>query len=379
MTSTSARILLLSQRRLRPSICRTSQNEYEDVIASVDDVDLIAPAPRARQLPNLLLPIEHKVSRRAGLDFERRPWPQRATCDGNYELLFIVVQHPSDLNVLEAIPDWRSRCRKAVVFIEELWTVELKYEKMLRPLQQFDAVVCGHDSTVGPLQELTQVPCYWDGVGVDAIRFCPLPHSPKRVIDFLSMGRRGERTHAALLEMAASRDFYYEYDTVKAKHVLSSAEHRILLANRIKRSRYFLVNTPKVDAKHQRGNQEEIGMRFYEGAAGGAVLVGESPDSPRFREHFGWEDSCIDFPYDSADIEDFLDDLDQQPGRLARARRENVTRSLLHHDWIYRYEFILQLAGLKPQSKASARVERLRSLAAEVASEISVAHERVLI
>ena len=152
-----------------------------------------------------------------------------------YDLLFLIVQHPSDLNILHAYPSWRGHCRKAIVYIEELWTVELKHEKMLRPLEQFDHVLMNTADTVEPLGRLVGRPCDVAHVGVDAIRFCPLPNNAHRVIDFLSMGRRGETTHSALLKLARARDFYYEYDTVKAKHVLDTTDHRELLANRIKK------------------------------------------------------------------------------------------------------------------------------------------------
>ena len=263
MVAETPRILILSHRRLRPSICRTSQNEYEDVIASIDAVHILSPSARGRQLPANLRVIEDKVSRRTGIDFERRPWPERLTGGGRYDLLFLIVQHPSDLNILDAYPAWREQCRKAIVYIEELWTVELIYEKMLRPLKHFDHILINTAETAAPLSGLVGRPVAAAHVGVDTIRFCPIPEKPRRVIDFLSMGRRGEVTHSALIKLARERDFYYEYDTVKAKYVLDSVDHRELLANRIKRCRYFLANKPKVDAKHQRGEQEELGMRFF--------------------------------------------------------------------------------------------------------------------
>ena len=369
---------MLSQRRLRPSVCRTSQNEYEDVIASIDSVEMLSPEPRSRHFTGRLRSLEDKIGRKLAIDFIRRPVPKpvvprHAPEHRPFDLLFMVVQHPSDLNVLQALPNWRQLCAKAIVFIEELWLIELKYEKMLRPLKQFDHVLINTVATAEPLQQLTGTPCHAGHIGVDAIRFCPLPTSPRRAIDFLSMGRRSARTHAALLKIARSRDFYYEYDTVKAKYVLDSVQHRELLANRIKRSRYFLANRPKVDADHQTARQEEVGMRFFEGAAGGAVMIGDRPRTPYWDQLFDWPDACIDLPFDSEEIEDVLDALDQQPDRLARIRRDNVVNSLNRHDWAYRFQQVLRLAGLKEHAKLHKRLEQLRLLADEAAAEMAPA------
>ena len=369
---------MLSQRRLRPSVCRTSQNEYEDVITSIDAVEMLAPEPGGRRIAGPLRTVTDKIGRQLALDFVRRPIPQaiapRSTPEhGPFDLFFMVVQHPSDLNILQALPDWRQLCAKAIVFIEELWVIDLKYEKMLRPLKQFDHVLIGTTETAEPLQQIIGKPCHPGHVGVDAIRFCPLPNSPVRTIDFLSMGRRSARTHAALMKMARSRDFYYEYDTIKAKYVLDTVEHRELLANRIKRSRYFLANRPKVDAEHQTARQEEMGMRFFEGAAGGAIMIGDRPRTPYWDQLFDWPDACIDLPFDSEDIEDVLEGLEQQPERLARIRRDNVVNSLNRHDWAYRFQQILRLAGMNEHPNLHKRLQQLARLSNEASVEMSPA------
>ena len=47
-------------------------------------------------------------------------------------------------------------------------------------------------------------------------------------------------------------------------------------------------------------------------------------------------------------------------------RRTNMTQSLLHHDWAYRWERILEIANLAPVPALSKRKERLAERAVMV-------------
>ena len=109
--------------------------------------------------------------------------------------------------------------------------------------------------------------------------------------------------------MADAGDWYYMYDTVANCPVSSHAEHRSRLADMIKRSRFFLVNTASWHKGERTGGQQELGFRYFEGAAAGAVLIGDAPRNASFNEYFGWQDSVIPLPFDSGDIADVLAEL----------------------------------------------------------------------
>ena len=109
--------------------------------------------------------------------------------------------------------------------------------------------------------------------------------------------------------------------------------------------------------------QMEVGYRFFEGAASGAVMIGDSPNNEAFRTYFNWEDSVVPIPFDAENIREILADLDAQPDRLERIRRTNVSNSLLRHDWGYRWQEIIAAAGLEPTVKTLNRNEQLKALA----------------
>jgi hypothetical protein len=166
--------------------------------------------------------------------------------------------------------------------------------------------------------------------------------------------------------MAEQGQIFYIYDTSENMKTLLPRDHRILVANKAKRSRYFLANTPKIDRQSETNSQSEISYRFFEGAAAGTVMIGEACTNKEFREHFDWPDAVIKVPFNAPNIADILAELDSQPERLEKIRKNNVVQSLLRHDWVYRWRAILNMVGLKPKPALIAREERLKKLAEDI-------------
>jgi hypothetical protein len=125
------------------------------------------------------------------------------------------------------------------------------------------------------------------------------------------------------------------------------------------------VNPGLIDRPDKRGNQIEIGNRYFEGTAAGAILVGERPNNQEFDKLFDWPDVVIPLPYNSSDV-NLIRELDKQPERQDRIRRTNAAQALLRHDWVYRWETILKTAGLEPMPELLQRKEHLRTIAAAV-------------
>jgi spore maturation protein CgeB len=181
----------------------------------------------------------------------------------------------------------------------------------------------------------------------------------------MNIGRRSPVTHNAFLKMAEQNRIFYIYDTIHSTLLFPEdhQQHRQLLANMAKRSRYFLVNTPKIDRDIETNGQNEIGFRFFEGAASGAIMIGQPPDNQAFKEHFDWPDAVIPMGFDEPDVAKILKKLDSEPERLAAIRRNGIVQSLLRHDWAYRWRAILDIVGLEPQPALVARERRLKQLA----------------
>jgi hypothetical protein len=97
-------------------------------------------------------------------------------------------------------------------------------------------------------------------------------------------------------------------------------------------------------------------------------MVGERPDNEVFEGLFDWPEAVTRLPYDSTDIDVVIKDLDGDPKRQDRIRRTGVVQALMRHDWVYRWEAILNEVGLEPTQGMLERKDRLRKLA-EVVSQ----------
>ena len=365
-----ARTLIFSQRNLtsiQPFRC--AHFEFEDVIADIDDAEFVAPAfnPNTRRQWFTKQLAYHTPLR-------LNPGVKRVPIDQEYDLFFAICGNPTDLLRIASVADWRAKCKKAVCLIDEVWAREVQsYSNYLRTLRQFDLVVLYYSQSVDPIDEvIRQKKCLFLPPGVDAIRFCPYPDPPQRHIDVYSVGRRSAVSHKSFLKMATDDGMFYLYDTTSADRVLDPIEHRVLVAKVAKRSRYYIVNPGLIDRPEVRGNQIEIGNRYFEGAAAGNILLGERPRNGKFEHLFDWPDSLIDLPYNSPDAEKIVRELDRQPERLARIQKMNIQQSLLRHDWVYRWEAILEAVGLPCSPRLALRKEKLQRLADKVIADQAV-------
>ncbi len=358
-SSSGRRICMFSQRNLHGLVSRCNDYEFEDIARTIDDVDFF------ELQPNSFFPLGHKIANR----FARHasvtsfnPGIRKHQLTKNYDLFIMKCLFLSDLTSLRALKGWRKRCRRSVCWIMESWVSELhKFKGHLKILSEFDYVILNCSASVGPIQDIIQRPCCYVPPGVDAIQFCP--DTPVRCVDVYSLGRRSVVTHQELLRMAEEKKIFYIYDTINKLNTSNPGQHRNLVANIAKRSRYFFANAGKIDLSSETNKQAEIGPRFFEGAAAGTVMLGDYPQMDAFRSNFDWPDAVIRIPYDAKNIAEILSDLDSQPERLQKIRKNGIVQSLLRHDWVYRWKTILDMVGLEPRPKFFERQKRLQQLA----------------
>jgi hypothetical protein len=138
-----------------------------------------------------------------------------------------------------------------------------------------------------------------------------------------------------------------------------------------KRSRCFIVAPAKMSIPNETHGQVEVGSRFFEGAAAGAVMIGQAPDSEAFHSHFNWAEAVISVNPDGSDVEKVLKLIAANPEHFAEVGRRNVVESLLRHDWVYRWRQILTLAGLQPAQLLLERERLLSELALSVTNKVN--------
>jgi hypothetical protein len=374
-------VLLLSMRNVSNLVAFCLQYEFEDVIASLtgaDRIDLIRTdfVERARKFYKAL----SHPSLPKSLALRATPKIGDLRLDRKYDLFLPIFNNVHEVFAVNAIPGWRKSCRYAACVINE--TVESDLPRyLLESLAAFDHIYVGSRS-IDTIQKITGRPCTYLPMAVDVLAFCPLPKAPPRVIDVLNIGRRSSVTHSSLLDIARRGGFFYYFDTIRMTtgvidptmqltfSVTDPAEHRHKLASLLMRSRYYIANRAR--ANEYSAEFEELSSRFFEGAAAGAIMIGEPPNGEQFSTLFDWPDSVVRTPFDAPDIGDLITELEADPERCTRIRRDSMVNALLRHDWVYRLRTILNDAGVPPPSALLAREARLRELA-NIAREIPIA------
>lgn len=369
--ASSARICLISQRGLTQQLSRASNFEFEDVISTIDDVDLLTFS--GNKLSPLLLRAKNKISlstSRHGLVPSGVSLSQAIgnaahyqQSDHIYDLTFILVQSLRDLLTLSALPNWRKHTRHAVCFVEEIWRDNIPaLGQQLQLLSPFEQIYTTCSGSVEALSAALGKQVHFFPMAIDTLKFTPFTLEQSRNIQIYNMGRRSMITHQALLKDAEAKQYFYCYDSLRGPYNFQShKEHRALLANLIKQSRYFVANYGKFDLASETKGQTEFGVRFIEGMAGGAVVIGDLPKTPAFEEQLGWQDSLIPVPFDSADIANRLEELDRDPERLAQIRARNVEQALARHDVLHRWQLILDRAGLATHPHLAQRLQDLEN------------------
>lgn len=167
--------------------------------------------------------------------------------------------------------------------------------------------------------------------------------------------------------MAEGR-IYYSFQTVDGPfEVHSPVEHRRLHAQTLQRSRYCVVyDINDSEERHARtGGEHSLSSRYFEAMATGAVVLGSTTPVEDWEEQFGWPDCVIPIPLPET-VGDVLAELDAHPESLLEACRRNVVESLSRHDWVHRWETVLNVAGLPSTDRMAQRQDALHARAASV-------------
>lgn len=359
------RILVQSQRHFRNHVANCCLYEFEDLIGNIDCVDLFAPT-NSYEFTEFVFKWTKRITRSKQFANWIRPEPNRHMLDQDYDLFFMIMPNLLDIYAIDSIKNRRQRCKKSVCYLIEVWQHDLSRSKLLlKFLTSFDHIFVGVQHAVEPLSQLTGRPCTYLPPGVDAVRFCPYPAMPERYIDVCNLGRRSPITHQALLKAAEVGRLHYFYDTVQGDsfYIRDHREHRMLIANLLKRSRFTITNRANANEPHKTAGHQEIGYRFMEGVASGAILIGTPPKTSTFATYFDWQDAVIELPFDAPNIAEFIAALDAQPERLSQARKNNVVNALLRHDWSQRWRTILETVGMAPTADLLTREAHLKQLA----------------
>jgi Glycosyl transferases group 1 len=172
----------------------------------------------------------------------------------------------------------------------------------------------------------------WLPFGIDTDVFDSM--SQERPIFAFWMGRRYEPLHQAMIRYCADRGLEYRYRQPGQFHTAED------LGRIVGSSRYFLVSPPDLDNPLRTGGFSPLVMRYLEGLAAGARLLGVLPRSGEYEALLPLDAILLVAP-DGSDLAVKLDaDQDNLDARAAVERGRRLVRS--HHSWAKRAQQIYE-------------------------------------
>jgi hypothetical protein len=361
-------VLLVSSHNIRSRPWGGVTWEFLDVVSRIETGAVVAPGRLAygaplRALSDELAPLLYRIAdmARGGLGLPSARFGARAAIEGSFDLCFYACQFAREIGEIDNVPDWRRRSRIACAFILETWPGTIAKDRAdYRLLDRFDMVFVLNAASIPLIAAYTSTPVVFLPTAADTLMLPAAAFARERVIDLLCIGRRKGSVHAAVMEHAEATGKLYLYDVWAEMQVRDWRAVRQQNAAMAARARFYFVWSPA------RGGGEALSTRYFEGAAGGAVLLGSRPDLPEFGELFDWPDAVIELPEAPAAVGGFLDGLEADPARLARIRWRNRREALLRHDWAHRWAAVLDALGLE---RTAAHAGRLATLAERAEAE----------
>jgi len=173
----------------------------------------------------------------------------------------------------------------------------------------------------------------WLPFGVDTEVFRP-GHGERDIFAYW-MGRRYSQLHEALLHYCEDRGFDYRYTRM-------SGEFRdpMELGALVGRCRYFVVTPPDIDDPVRTGGFSPLVMRYLEGLAAGARLLGVLPKSGEYEDLLPRNALC-EVEADGSDLAEKLDaDLNNTDAWRAVDKACALVRA--EHSWDHRAQQIYE-------------------------------------
>ena len=370
-----ARVLLFSQRNVASPVWHGYMYEFEDVIKSLDNVQVLAPSRKAGS-GAVRLGQRLQANIRGTLGFRPLPDAEPIKVDGEFDLFFAVFHFAWQAHYLRQIRGWRQRCRKAVCFIIEQWLPEIEKQSLdFKLLAEFDQVFVFSRWSIPTMRTVSGARVDYLPIGTDSLASCPHPVFPPRTIDVLSVGRRVPWVHEVFWRLMEQERLNYIFDAARFSPdmPINHVEHRALFRHLLKRSQYFLAfrHNDSPEFLVRTGGEEAIPVRYFESIAGGPLILGTVPTCADYLANFDWPDAAIPLPVNAAEIEELLGELQKQPDRLTRARACNIINALRRHDWAYRWQQILDAVGLSSAPGVTERISRLNHVADAVGERLS--------
>lgn len=373
---------VFTMRNAEYQVARCPGFEFEDIIVQELEPDSVFVEPLRGNAGQPGLRAKRWLERKGVPTGDVKFGAQTKSMGQDVDLFFAAPATPRDLLTLSTIHDWRKRTRVAVCFLQELWISEFDAQlpSVANQLRQFDHVFVGLYHTAEALTRRLGIKVEYLPLGIDTELWNPFADIPKpRAIDVTAIGNMDPETHQSLWDWAESTGRYYNFTTTGSERLSVPHDiHRQNLAQTLQRSKFFCTYMAKRVVTMQRGEQQEFGPRYFEGAAAGAIQIGDVVSTnPAYMANIDWEGAVIEAPFASSELPELIEGIEKDAAWVEQIRRRNVAQCLTRHDHLHRWDEVLRVAGLKETPGAADRRTRLELAAKALKDDAPAAVSRL--
>ena len=224
------------------------------------------------------------------------------------DVLWHVLMGPENYT-LDFFSNWAINAKHRVVYLFDTLPIQMNLLRRLFSGDEWSVRFTSFNDAIPLLAEQTGRSWQHADQAVSLKYFQPAPLA-ERVIGFSAYGRRHPKVHEAVSQFCVAKGLYYDYTTHGRSH--PTAEPLQLLkqfAWHLCHSRFTFCWPVEITNPDRAGSLSPITCRWFEAAAAGAVVLGQPPTNPHFREVFG--DNCVTPIDPNASVEEIIAQLDQ--------------------------------------------------------------------
>jgi hypothetical protein len=180
---------------------------------------------------------------------------------------------------LDLCKNWQQKCKVKVLYLYDTMPYQYPLIKRLFSDNTWDVLITSFNDAVEDLEKVTGRKWMCIEQAADQEVFKPVPIE-QRQIHFSAYGRRYPAIHEAVMEFCKTNNLYYDYTTHDGKHPTADAvelykQYGWHLSNSV-----FTFSWPVELTNPQRcGHLRPITCRWFEAAAAGTIVLGQSPDN----------------------------------------------------------------------------------------------------
>lgn len=300
---------------------------------------------------------------------------------GDTNVLFVIAMNGADLITLTSLKDWRSKFDLVVSFVYDAWLLK-SFPDFTNQLDHLFVPVA---DLVEPLSKLFGISVSHWPHGADV-----LARGSKNIvrpIDIASYGRVPSEYHSRLIELSEQGDRFFYYRQVPETSILYpdqpytlrrlDHQHRTLLSNILSHSKSTLAFDFTYTTKgvvelpnHRRHpsysyRKPVLALRWLEGLAAGAAIVGKRPPSPEADELLNWTDATIELPDDVDRGVDALLRLVRDDERVMAINRRNYWNTLARHDHRWRLAAAFERLQLPTPRRLHLQLSHIRDMCSQ--------------